>query len=129
MEKRHLDEKWVEHREDHWKPDVLAYVSNYGNIKRKNEKGDWYLCNKYKVSEFDTMVLHGRKSPNFPKGKIFNSRNHSLKQITLLKKKLTDPNRKTRVKILAQQFNISVKQARRIKNGESWGEIKVSDNT
>jgi hypothetical protein len=42
-----------------------------------------------------------------------------------LKKILNDPDRKTRVKILAKQFGISEMQVGRIKSGENWGHIKV----
>lgn len=42
-----------------------------------------------------------------------------------LKKILNDPNRKTRMKILAKQFGVSEMQISRIKSGENWGHIKV----
>lgn len=43
----------------------------------------------------------------------------------LLKKKLLNPKRKTRLKILARQFGVSEMQLHRIKTGENWGHIKV----
>ncbi|WP_035676662.1 NUMOD4 domain-containing protein [Flavobacterium limnosediminis] len=42
-----------------------------------------------------------------------------------LKKILLDPNRKTRMKILAKQFGVSEMQLYRIKSGENWGHVKV----
>lgn len=42
-----------------------------------------------------------------------------------LKKLLKDPERKTRLKMLAKQFGISEMQVSRIKNGQNWGHIKV----
>jgi hypothetical protein len=42
-----------------------------------------------------------------------------------LKKKLLDPNRKTRYKILVMQFGVSEMQLHRIKTGENWGHIIV----
>ncbi len=42
-----------------------------------------------------------------------------------LKKLLQDPERKTRIKMLAKQFGISEMQVCRIKRGENWGHIKV----
>ena len=42
-----------------------------------------------------------------------------------LKKLLNDPERKTRIKMLAKQFGISEMQVCRIKSGENWGHIKV----
>jgi len=44
----------------------------------------------------------------------------------LLKKKLLDPGRKTRMKILAKQFGVTEMQLHRIKTGENWGEVKVT---
>ena len=46
-------------------------------------------------------------------------------QATILKKKLLDPNRKTRIRVLAKQFGVSEMQLYRIKSGENWGDIKV----
>jgi hypothetical protein len=46
-------------------------------------------------------------------------------QVIRLKKRLQDPNRKTRVKLLAKEFGISEMQLHRIKRGENWGHIKV----
>jgi predicted DNA binding protein len=46
-------------------------------------------------------------------------------QAVILKKKLLDPNRKTRIKVLAKQFGVSEMQLYRIKSGENWGDIKV----
>ena len=46
-------------------------------------------------------------------------------QVMFIKKRLSDPNRKTRNKILAKQFGISEMQLHRIKTGENWGHIKV----
>ena len=46
-------------------------------------------------------------------------------QAVILKKKLLDPNRKTRIRVLAKQFGVSEMQLYRIKSGENWGDIKV----
>jgi hypothetical protein len=47
--------------------------------------------------------------------------------VRILKKKLNDPNRKTRMKMLAKQYGISEMQLYRIKVGENWGYVKVDD--
>lgn len=46
-------------------------------------------------------------------------------KVRILKKKIFDPARKTRLKIIAQQFGISEMQLYRIKSGENWGHVKV----
>jgi len=49
----------------------------------------------------------------------------TITQVIRLKKQILDPNRKTRLKILAKQFGVSEMQLYRIKRGENWGHIKV----
>lgn len=46
-------------------------------------------------------------------------------QVIILKKKLLDPNRKTRLKILARQFGVSEMTLHRIRTGENWSRVKV----
>lgn len=45
-------------------------------------------------------------------------------KVAILKRKLFDPNRKTRLKMLAKQFGVSEMQLHRIKTGENWGHVK-----
>ncbi|MCF6224237.1 MAG: HNH endonuclease [Flavobacteriaceae bacterium] len=47
----------------------------------------------------------------------------SAQKVKILKRKLFDPNRKTRLKILARQFGISQMQLHRIKTGENWSHV------
>lgn len=49
-------------------------------------------------------------------------------QVMRLKRILLDPNRKTRIRILAKQFGVSEMQLYRIKSGENWSRIQVSDS-
>lgn len=49
----------------------------------------------------------------------------TLTKVIHLKKILNNPNRKTRVKMLAKQFGVSEMQISRIKSGENWGYVKV----
>lgn len=44
-------------------------------------------------------------------------------KVKLLKRRINDPNRRTRMKIIARQFGISEMQLYRIKNGENWGSV------
>ena len=49
----------------------------------------------------------------------------TITKVIHLKKLLQDPNRKTRLKMLAKQFGISEMQVSRIKSGENWSRVKV----
>lgn len=46
-------------------------------------------------------------------------------QVRIIKRKINDPNRKTKMKVLARQFGISEMQISRIKSGENWGKVKI----
>jgi len=52
----------------------------------------------------------------------------SSTEVMRLKKKIFDPKRKSRLKIIAKQFGISEMQLYRIKSGENWGHVKVEIN-
>ena len=45
-------------------------------------------------------------------------------EVKLIKRKLFDPKRKTKMKILARQFGVSEMQLYRIKSGENWSSVK-----
>jgi len=72
------------------------------------------------------FVLEGRKKMKLKKhcegAKLTDT------QVMLLKKRIADPQRKTRLKIIARQFGISEIQLHRIKRGENWGHVKVDES-
>lgn len=96
-----------------------------------NRANDHYQNLKWATRE--QMIEHSKKSPYviaaFKKLVQHNieSDGHKLtvNQVKFIKKRLADPNRKIRMKMLAKQFNISEMQLYRIKRGENWGHIKV----
>ena len=45
-------------------------------------------------------------------------------QVKLIKRKINDPNRKTRMKMIAKRYGISEMQLYRIKSGENWGSVE-----
>ena len=80
------------------------------------------------------MELHQQNSPYVKKARALRllkkpQKGHKLTstQVMHLKKKIFDPNRKTRLKILAKQFGISEMQLYRIKSGENWSHVKIED--
>jgi hypothetical protein len=48
-------------------------------------------------------------------------------KVRLIKKLLNDPDRKTRLKMIAKQFKITTMQLYRIRTGENWGWVKADD--
>jgi len=82
------------------------------------------------------MLAHGKKSPyviearkkqlaDLKEKRLQKGNKLTSTQVMLLKKRLLDPNRKTRLKMLARQFGVTEMQLHRIKSGENWGHIKV----
>jgi len=67
---------------------------------------------------------HLKKDPNYkPKKNIRRYSKLTESQIRLIKKKLNDPTRKVRIKMLAKQFGISEMQLYRIRAGKNWANV------
>ena len=79
------------------------------------------------------MLEHGRRSPHVIQAKKnlieFNKNNDgrklSVTKVIHIKKILANPNRKTRIKMIAKQFGVSEMQIARIRSGENWGHITI----
>jgi hypothetical protein len=79
------------------------------------------------------MLEHRRKNPLIIEGIIKfapgpgkkDSYKLNSAKVKIIKRKLLDPNRKTRMKILAKQYGVSEMQLYRIKSGENWGQVTV----
>ena len=74
------------------------------------------------------MFLHHKNNPK----KIRRRGQRTYSKLTegrvrLIKKKIFDPNRRTRMRLIAKQFGISEMQLYRIKSGENWGSVKIDD--
>ncbi|MBN2519907.1 MAG: HNH endonuclease [Bacteroidales bacterium] len=95
------------------------YVIHIDYDKENNRSGNLEWATK------SEMMQHQIKSPIRIASLRGSRRNKKLTEskVILLKKKLADPNRKTRMKILARQFGISEMQLYRIKNGNNWGTV------
>ncbi|MGY6561497.1 MAG: HNH endonuclease [Luteibaculaceae bacterium] len=74
-----------------------------------NYESATYRESRKALKEYQKMPKDGRKL--------------TLAQAKLLKKKIMDPNRKTRYKMLAKQFGVSEMAIYRMKRGENWDKI------
>jgi len=74
------------------------------------------------------MFLHHKKNPKkiARKGQVTSSK-LTEGRVRLIKKKIFDPNRKTRMRLIAKQFGISEMQLYRIKSGENWSHVKMEE--
>lgn len=82
---------------------------------------------------YEEMIEHSRRSPHVIQARK-NLVEHNIKadgrkltatKVILIKKLLNNPNRTTRLKMIAKQFGVSETHIKRIASGENWGHIKV----
>lgn len=97
-----------------------VYVIHLDYDKKNNrvENLKWATKREKELHQFSNPEFQRIMSRNVPKtAKLTETR------VKLIKRKLNDPNRKTRLKILAKQFGVSEMQLHRIKTGENWGYV------
>jgi len=70
--------------------------------------------------------LHQFKNPGYiiaVKNKSKSYAKLTENNVRLIKKMINDPNRRTRLKIIAKRFGVTTMQLQRIKTGENWGDV------
>lgn len=82
----------------------------------------------------EEMLAHSAESPHviaaqkkFIEGRFGTDAASKLDstKVMHIKKLLANPNRKTRKKMIAKQFGVSVMQIRRIETGENWSQVEI----
>lgn len=106
--------------------DDQTFVIHKDYNKSNNYIDNLQWANKKEMFEHqqkNPLVLEAREKQKGRK----TQQGHKLTatQVMRLKKKIMDPNRKTRLKLIAKQFGISEMQLYRIKSGENWAHIEV----
>lgn len=104
-----------------------VYVINI-DYNRKND----FVTNLKWVTKKEYLE-HSEKSPKViafrerkkELSKKSNGKKLTISRVEIIKKKLFDPNRKTRISILARQFGISASHLYRIRKGQKWGHITI----
>ena len=101
------------------KKEGQIYVIHLNYDKKDNslENLQWATKREKEIHQF-TNPDYINQPPRINSAKLTETK------VMLLKRKLNDPNRRTRLKILAKQFGVSEMQLHRIKTGENWGHIK-----
>ena len=97
-------------------------------IHKNFDKKDNFYTNLQYVNRSE-LTCHNLKNPLVIASKLkarYNPKYSKLSpgKVKMIKRKIFDPNRKTRMRLIAKQFGISVMQLYRIKSGENWGHIK-----
>lgn len=104
------------------KPEDGLFVihKNYKKLDNNLENLAWVNRKQWeKHQDKNPKVIAKRQSKQRTYTKL------TFAEATILKRKLLDPNRRTRLKVLAKQFGVSEMQLHRIKTGENWGDLKV----
>ncbi|MCT8339494.1 NUMOD4 motif-containing HNH endonuclease [Flavobacteriaceae bacterium TK19130] len=113
---RSVAELFLEPQED--KP----YVIHKDFDKKNNKVENLMYVDRKELTE------HNKKNPAVIAAKKKALKNPKYSKLTagrvkLIKQKIFDPNRKTRMRMIAKQFGISEMQLYRIKSGENWGHV------
>lgn len=102
-------------------PDNLTKIihldGNKSNARADNLK--WVTQEEFVANQ--KKLAQSKYTP--PKGIARNAKLTEA-QVKILKKKIFDPNRKTRYRILAKQFGVSLGTIFAIKRGERWKNVK-----
>lgn len=100
------------------------------HLDRKRDNDDYRnlkWATRQEMIEFSNLsphVIQARK--NLLEHNIkSDGRKLTVTKVMLIKKLLANPDRKTRLKMIAKQFGVSEMQIYRIKSGENWGHIKI----
>lgn len=94
-------------------------------IHKNHDLTDNYVENLKWVNQKE-LTVHQLTNPERKKKLGLKTRAKlSEAKVRVIKKKLLDPNRRTRLRIIASQFGVTTMQLYRIKSGENWGEIEV----
>jgi hypothetical protein len=89
---------------------------NYDNKDNRTQNLQW-VSKKEKEAHQRANPVRQKEGVRRPYAKLTETK------VKFLKRKLNDPNRKTRLKILAKRFGVSEMQLYRIKTGENWGDV------
>jgi len=107
----------------------------YHFVENTDEKRTQVLHLNYDITDNRALNLQWATRLEKEKHQLSNPKYKGKRRIThsklnegrvrMIKKKIFDPNRKTRMKMIAKQFGISEMQLYRIKTGENWGWVKI----
>ena len=95
---------------------IFVIHLDYNKKNNRVENLKWATKREKEIHQFSNPEY--KKRPR----RVTNSKLTETK-VMLLKRKLNDPNRRTRLKIIAKQFGVTTMQLHRIKTGENWGSV------
>lgn len=95
---------------------VFVIHLNYDKTNNRVENLKWATKKEKEEHQFSNPIYKDVK-----RKRTYAKLNEA--KVRIIKRKISDPNRKTRMKMIAKQFGISEMQLYRIKSGENWGAV------
>lgn len=89
---------------------------NYDKTNNRAENLKWATKREKEIHQFSNPKYKGQ-----PRKRTYAKLTET--KVRLIKRKINDPNRRTRLKMIAKQFGISEMQLHRIKTGENWSSV------
>lgn len=105
---------------------IYVLYLDYNKTNNRVDNLKWATKEEMREHQYkNPLVIEGRKKTH--EKKIGDGHKLTAAKVMVIKKKLFDPNRKTRMKMIARQFGISEMQLYRIKSGENWGHVVLNE--
>jgi hypothetical protein len=100
------------------KPKGAKFVIHLDHDSKNNHADNLKWVNRSGLSK------HQRSNPKRI-ATLQNKKSYKLnpEKVRLMKRVIFDPNRQTRIKLIAEQFGVSKMQVYRIKNGQNWSNV------
>ena len=95
---------------------VFVIHLDYDKTNNKVENLKWATKREKEIHQFSNPEYINRP-------KMATNAKLTETKVKLIKRKLNDPNRRTRLKMIAKQFGVTTMQLHRIKTGENWGHV------
>ncbi|MEL4308695.1 HNH endonuclease [Joostella sp. CR20] len=89
---------------------------DYNKTNNRVENLKWASKREKEIHQFENPTYKNSR-PRITYSKLTETK------VKLIKRKINDPNRRTRMKMIAKQFGVSEMQLYRIKTGENWSHV------
>lgn len=94
---------------------VYVIHLDYNKLNNNIDNLKWVTKREKEVHQFS--------NPSYKRPEKFTTAKLTENDVRRIKKMLNNPDRRTRLKIIAKQFGVTTMQLQRIKTGENWGHV------
>lgn len=98
--------------------EIYVIHKDYNKLNNEVENLKWTTKREKELHQWSNPeFLEAKRNAKRPYAKLTEN------NVRLIKKMINDPNRRTRLKIIAKRFGVSTMQLQRIKIGENWADV------